>query len=125
LVPYIVPQSVPTEAVQGPQQQAIHDAKHYGVGADRQGQGHHGGEGETGGLAQNADSEAYILHQRLEEMAAHGLVAFLFESFPAPNSMRACRSAWVAIKAATFQIVCTILDVGAKLFFHTSATSER
>jgi hypothetical protein len=51
-------------------------------------------------------------------MAAHGLVAFLFESLTGSKLDASLSLCLGAIKAGTFQIVCTTLDVGAKLFFH-------
>ncbi len=45
-------------------------------------------------------------------------MAFLFESLAGPKLDASLSLCLGTIKAGTFQIVCTILDVGAKLFFH-------
>src|SRR5579862_4388302 len=51
-------------------------------------------------------------------MAAHGLVAFFFESL-AGAKLDTCLSFCLgASQPAAFQIVSTILDMGAKLLFH-------
>ncbi len=57
---------------------------------------------KPGDLRNIADSEPHILHQRLNEMAAHRLVAFLFESLTGSKldaSLSLCPG---AIKAGTF-----------------------
>ena len=51
-------------------------------------------------------------------MAAHGFVAFFFESFPRPELDARAAFRLGSIQAGTLQIVGTILDMGAKLFFH-------
>jgi hypothetical protein len=54
-------------------------------------------------------------------MAAHGLVAFLFESLTGSKLDARLSLCPGAIKAGTFQIVCPILDMGALLLFHIFA----
>src|SRR5579859_1484817 len=51
-------------------------------------------------------------------MAAHGLVTLLFESLAGSKLDARLPFCLGAIKPTTFQIVGTILDVRAKLFFH-------
>ncbi len=59
------------------QNERIQNSKNHGVCADRQCQRHNRSDRESGRLAQHAKAETHILYQRLDEIVAERVVAFL------------------------------------------------
>src|ERR1700750_765349 len=58
-------------------------------------------------------------------MSAHSLVAFLFESLTGSKFHASLSLRLSAVKAGTFQIIRTILDVGAELFLYIFSNFKR
>jgi len=104
--------------IQRAQDQTIQYAKHHGVRANRQSQRQNGGDCETGRLAQQAESEPRILHERFKEDAAHRFMAF----FPVPliAAELDARASFClgTIQAGALKIIRAELNMGAKLIVH-------
>ncbi len=95
----------------------VQDGKDHGVRSDRQGQREHCGDGESGGLAQNAHAEADILHKCANGIAAECFVTFLFVLFAGAELDSGAAFRLSAREAGPLQIVGAMLDVRAQFFF--------
>ena len=104
--------------IQRPDDQRIHHTEDHGIGANRQGQRQHRGDGEARRLAQHAQAEPHIVHHAVEKIAAQRFVAFLFELLlPAELDARAPLG-FRPLQAGALQIISPVLDVRAQLLFH-------
>jgi hypothetical protein len=104
--------------MQRAQDEPVHDPENHCVCANRQRQRQNRGDGETRRLAQHAQCESHILQKSIEESVAHGVAAFFLVLLPSAEFDARAALCLGTIKAGTFQIVGTVLDVRAKFLLH-------
>ena len=100
------------------QHQRIQDAEHHRICRDSNRQRQNGDHRKARTLAHHPQTEARVLQQRFDEIAARGFAALLLESLVAAE-LDACLALGLEPEhTGTLQIVGAVLYVGAKFVVH-------